>query len=197
MILSWRHSGFHVHNEGKVVANDQEGKARLTRYLIRSPVSLERLTYDRDNQQVSYQARGHASTYDPMDFLAYASLHIPNKGEQIVRYYGWYSNKSRGLRKKDNPLPSSQPTPEEDLTPYQIQRRSTWAKLIQKIYEIDPLLCPQCRHPMKIVAFIEADAPIQKILKHLGLGQPRSHSPPPTTCTWDHDLHESFPPATA
>ncbi len=46
MILSWRHSGFHVHNEGKVVANDAEGRERLARYLIRPPVSLERLTYD-------------------------------------------------------------------------------------------------------------------------------------------------------
>jgi hypothetical protein len=26
--------------------------------------------------------------------------HIPNKGEQMVRHYGYYSNKSRGLRKK-------------------------------------------------------------------------------------------------
>ena len=26
--------------------------------------------------------------------------HIPNKGEQLVRYYGFYSNKSRGVRKK-------------------------------------------------------------------------------------------------
>jgi len=26
--------------------------------------------------------------------------HIPNKGEQMVRYYGYYSNLSRGLRKK-------------------------------------------------------------------------------------------------
>ncbi len=64
MILSWRHSGFHVHNEGKVVANDAEGRERLARYLIRPPVSLERLTYDmavlalseaKKDQQVIYR----------------------------------------------------------------------------------------------------------------------------------------------
>ena len=43
LILSWRHTGFHVHNEGRVVANDMEGRERLARYLIRPPVSLERL----------------------------------------------------------------------------------------------------------------------------------------------------------
>src|SRR4030067_1203808 len=93
MILSWRHTGFHVHNEGRVVANDMEGRERLARYLIRPPVSLERLTYDRKNQQVFYQGKTQTYTYQPLDFLAYVSLHIHNKGEKIVRYYGWDRNK--------------------------------------------------------------------------------------------------------
>ena len=29
--------------------------------------------------------------------------HIPGRYEQTVRYYGWYLNKSRGMRKKANP----------------------------------------------------------------------------------------------
>jgi hypothetical protein len=35
--------------------------------------------------------------------------HIPNKGEQMVRYYGFYSNKLRALRKKastDDQIPA-------------------------------------------------------------------------------------------
>ena len=39
-------------------------------------------------------------TFDALDWLAQLVTHIPNKGEQMVRYYGFYSNKSRGLRKK-------------------------------------------------------------------------------------------------
>ena len=80
LILSWRHTGFHIHNEGKVVANDTEGRERLARYIIRPPVSLERLAYDREGQQVFYQGKDQTSTYDPLDFLAYVSLHIPDKG---------------------------------------------------------------------------------------------------------------------
>ena len=180
LILSWRHTGFHIHNEGKVVANDTEGRERLARYIIRPPVSLERLTYDRQGQQVFYQGKDQTSTYDPIDFLAYASLHIPDKGEQLLRYYGWYSNKSRGLRKKDKRQPSPIPPVEEVLTPYQKQCNSAWARLIRKIYEVEPLLCPRCKHPMRIIAFIENDPAIQKILKHLGLWESRSHSPPPS-----------------
>jgi hypothetical protein len=33
-----------------------------------------------------------------MDWIAEITAHIPNKGEQLVRYYGAYSNVSRGKR---------------------------------------------------------------------------------------------------
>jgi hypothetical protein len=33
-------------------------------------------------------------------WIAEITTHIPNKGEQLVRYYGVYSNVSRGKRKK-------------------------------------------------------------------------------------------------
>ena len=33
--------------------------------------------------------------------------------------------------------------------------RKNWARLIQKIYEIDPLLCPRCQGAMRVIAFIE------------------------------------------
>jgi hypothetical protein len=31
----------------------------------------------------------------------------------------------------------------------------TWAMLIKRVYEIDPLACPQCGGQMKVIAFIE------------------------------------------
>jgi hypothetical protein len=52
--------------------------------------------------KVIYQSKDGTSTktFDALDWLAQLATHIPNKGEQMVRYYGFYSNKSRGLRKK-------------------------------------------------------------------------------------------------
>ncbi len=64
--------------------------------------------------------------------------HVPNKGEQMVRYYGHYSNASRGHRQKknlDDLIPSI-------LEPVDLKPNRTWARLIQKIYEVDPLTCP-------------------------------------------------------
>ena len=61
--------------------------------------------------QVIYESKDGkaAKTFDALDWLAQLVTHIPTKGEQMVRYYGFYSNKSRGLRKKagtDNQVPT-------------------------------------------------------------------------------------------
>lgn len=37
---------------------------------------------------------------DPLDFLAEFTQHIPPKGVHLIRYYGYYSKKTRGMRKK-------------------------------------------------------------------------------------------------
>ena len=40
--------------------------------------------------------------FDALEWLAAMCSHCPNKGEQVVKYYGHYSNVSRGKRKKQN-----------------------------------------------------------------------------------------------
>jgi hypothetical protein len=39
--------------------------------------------------------------YEAEDFIAAICRHIPEKFFQMVRYVGWYGNKSRGLRRKE------------------------------------------------------------------------------------------------
>ena len=57
----------------------------------------------------------------------------------------------------------------------------TWVMLIKRVYEVDPLCCPQCGGQMKVVSFIElpqADV-IEEILQHSGLWQsPTPRAPP-------------------
>ena len=45
--------------------------------------------------------------------------------------------------------------------------RSTWAKLIAQVYEVDPLECPRCGSPMRILAVITEPEEVRKILRHL------------------------------
>ncbi|MDY6853233.1 MAG: hypothetical protein SWO11_00790 [Thermodesulfobacteriota bacterium] len=108
----------------------------------------------------------------------------------MVRYYGFYSNASRGKRKEkdqDGLIPSILEAHRSSK-----ERRKNWVGLIQKIYQVDPLTCSKCWGRMKILSFIEDPEIIKKILKHLDLWDlkskplPRDNAPPLTTLnlTW-------------
>ena len=69
--------------------------------------------------------------------------------------------------------------------------RRNWARLIQKLYEIDPLCCPKCSGKMRILGFIEDEQVIEKILKHLGLWDVKA-KPPPKANAPPLDIHTEY-----
>ena len=126
---------------------------------------------------ITYKSKRGKVVYEPLDWLAAITSHIPNKGTQNVHYFGFYSNKSRGLRKKSEREAESEILI-TDATTTKKSCSKRWASLIKKIYEVDPLTCPRCSHQMRIISIIEKSQTIQKILKHLNLWQPQAHGPP-------------------
>jgi len=44
---AWRDSGFSAHNEVSVAAEDAEGRKKLAGYMLRAPMSLQKMTYAR------------------------------------------------------------------------------------------------------------------------------------------------------
>ena len=113
----------------------------------------------------------------------------------MVRYYGWYSNRQRGERKKaqkdpGQSVPIQNPESESD---FKKEARRHWARLIKKVYEVDPLICPNCSGRMRIIRFIEDATVIERILRHLGLWQaparaPRAPPPAPAQITLDYSV---------
>jgi hypothetical protein len=80
------------------------------------------------------------------------------------------------------------------------ERRKNWSRLIQKIYEVDPLICPKCSSEMKVISVIEDEEVIKKILKHLGLWDLKARSPtkatgPPKIIEYSTDYFTSQLPA--
>jgi hypothetical protein len=189
---TWHHSGFNIYC-GLPVYDDREGIINLAEYIIRAPISQERMYYipaeetDDGIAKVVYKSKNSSSkeTVPAIDFLAKLVIHIPNKGEQLVRYYGYYSNKTRGLRKKADSIDQVSNVIETDISKKQF--RKNWARLIQKIYNVDPLCCPKCSGKMRIIAFIEDKVLIRKILKHLDLWMPCNNSPPKKSVTYAHN----------
>jgi len=50
--------------------------------------------------------------------------------------------------------------------------------MIRKVYEIDPMLCPECGGPMRIMAFLTDYSVVDKIINHLKLTFVASKPPP-------------------
>jgi len=120
------------------------------------------MSYLEEEAQVLYRSKDgkEEKIFDALEWLAAMCSHVPGKGEQMVRYYGYYSNVSRGRRKKQN---------EDNLIPCILETdelsqgsRKNWARMIRKIYQVDPLVCPKCQGRMRIVSFHRRSANYQE-----------------------------------
>ncbi len=187
-ILTWRHTGFSAHNAVRIRANDPAARQKLAQYMLRAPFALEKMTYDPDSGTVIYRSRLHKTlkrNFQVMpgaDWLALLCRHIPDRFEHLVRYAGWYSNRARGKRRRMG-VDVHDAAVEDVDAPTAARARSTWARLIHKVYEVDPLECPKCKGPMRVISLIEDSDVIRRILRHLGLWAPqqplrRNHGPP-------------------
>jgi len=205
---SWEHSGFSVDQSVLLQAGDKKGIERLVQYMVRCPFSLSRLVKVTDTGQVVYKAEKdgcHAfpdpqsdnleaganrnfQILSPLDFLAEFTQHIPPKSSHAIRYFGHYSNKSRGMRRKAKEAAEA---PSQGITCALPPARcsQTWAMLIKRVYEIDPMVCAQCGGEMNIVSFIDPpqDAVIETILRHCGLWKASAPRGPPAPMDLSHD----------
>ena len=186
-LMNWRHSGFSVHAGNRIGRDDCDGQKALAEYILRNAFSEQKITYLEDTGKVLYRsAMTHGNNkknfeiFTAEEFIAAITQHIPDKHFQMVRYYGWYSNRSRGDRIKKGVLRPGDEPPQAgnanevtvlDVSDYQPARipAKTWRDLIKKIWEVDPLTCPRCGHDMKIISLIHEPAVIERILRHLGL----------------------------
>ena len=107
-LKNWRHSGFSVDaGEVPLAADDAAGRRRLAEYLLRAPFSLEKITYNAAAGSVLYRSERHWRTkrnfevFSASAFISALVAQLPPKGVPQVRYYGWYSNRCRGLRQKN------------------------------------------------------------------------------------------------
>jgi ribosomal protein S27E len=181
LIRSWPHSGFNVHVSKAIPAGETISLALVARYILRAPLMLSRISYDRDRVTVRVDPHGsrarEATELDVLDFIARLTAQIPGPHERIVHYYGPYANASRlrSVTKATSQAPDC-PTDcsdEADQGEYIKKRRVRWARLIRMVWLEDPLLYPRCGGAMRIISFITDSAVIDKILRTSG-----SHTPP-------------------
>lgn len=121
-----------------------------------------------------------------MDFLAATVEHIPPKNQQTVRYYGLYSNKSRGMAAKTGrrrPEMADMKRPERVATNPAVTLfilpppeprsgrylRPLWRDLIMKVWSEDPHKFPRCPGTMKVAGTMIRRSEVDFFLRLHGL----------------------------
>ncbi|MBU0483224.1 MAG: transposase zinc-binding domain-containing protein [Proteobacteria bacterium] len=174
------------------------GREALSQYIIRNTFAVSKITYNEESGTVIYRSKmqhrkskggkKNFQVFKAEEFIVAITQHIPEKSFQLVRYYGWYSNRARGDREKQKQ--QNKPVIKEssifeiiDVSDYRPKRIPSpkWRECIKKVWEVDPLLCPKCGSEMRIISFITGNKVIRKILEHLELWeerQPVERAPP-------------------
>ncbi len=186
-LMSWKNSGFSIDNSVQILTN--KARVNLSEYISRAPVSLKKINYDPFKGRVLFHThynnyfKENVHMFNGLDFLAELTQHIPPKGIQYIRRYGLYASRTKGKWTEHPEIvrhaPEGWKTAQQDLTidediPEETEcdisgkaSRKAWARLLAKVYEIDPFVCPKCGSEMRFIAIIQDVAEIKKILKHL------------------------------
>ena len=191
LLDSWKsgHTGFSAHNRVTASSEDSVGVERLARYLLRPPLSLERLELDGAVARYRHKQamRPDGEAFDRQELLARLLMHVPEPRLHLMRYFGHYSSAARARRQRTGETAEeatnqkAATSPEQEPSSAERRRlRRQWARLIRRIYEADPLLCGQCGHQMRILSFLTDPPVVDKILKHVELEASGSQRGPPS-----------------
>ena len=130
---------------------------------------------------------------DGAEFIRELVQHIPPKRIQLIRRYGLYSSRGKGrwsemeyvaeralqAWKEAHAVQHEAPPFEpifESQTVDQAALKSAWARLLAKVYEVHPFVCEKCASDMRVIAIIQDQAEITKILQHPAK---QGRAPPP------------------
>ncbi len=164
IMAAWEHGGgFSVGAGVRIEAHERAGLERLLRYSARPAFALERLR-EIDPGHLVYESvkpgpGGSVSLLlTPMQLLDRLAALIPPPRRHRHRYIGVLAPNSP-LRAAVTALarpvgeviapaaadatPHTEPTPQVETT-HRKAARYAWALLLARIYEVLPLLCPQC-----------------------------------------------------
>jgi hypothetical protein len=190
-LLSWKHSGFSIDNSVRIL--DESAQESLAEYIARPPISLKKIRYEPFKGKVLFHTKyseyfkQNVHLFDTLDFLAELTQHIPPKGLQLIRRYGLYASRTKGRWNEMPWVAERAPkgwraTHERDVAAEDLgyeplsdgdeevavdARKRAWARLLAKVYEVDPMVCPKCGADMKVIAVIEEPDELKRILRHL------------------------------
>jgi hypothetical protein len=190
MLKDWKHSGFSIESDTRLFSKaDREA---LGQYVVRGATCAEKIQYDPTSDTVIWSAapkgfyKGKTETFKGFEFVDQLVAHLPPRRIQLVRRYGLYAGKVRKQWQDRPNIYCLAPESWQKVHPSQSKivhakapeneeavqvpdawsklRKQSWARLLQKVYEVDPFVCPKCQGSMSVVAIIEDPKELTKII---------------------------------
>lgn len=158
--------GFNIHARVFIRGNDREKLQGLCRYIMRGPLSRERLTrVSEDKVAIRFKKMWDSGAthvvYTNLEFIEKLIALIPPARANLVRYHGFFAPNSK-WRKAIVRCPVQK---KEDKGPN--HSRLPWAELMKRTFGIDPERCKKCGSKLKAIAIIKYYPLIQEILESL------------------------------
>jgi hypothetical protein len=168
-------SGFSLHAGVAAKASEREKLEQLARYVSRPPIASERLALTESGQvrlrlKTPYRDGTTHVIFEPEDFMAKLAALVPKPRAHLIRYHGVLAPASalraavvpsgrrrRGRRQRD---------PVEGR-PTERHRQMTWAQRLKRVFQIEITTCRRCGGKLRVIASIEEQATIERILDHL------------------------------
>ena len=166
--------GFNLEGTTTIAPGDHAGRERLLRYLLRPPLSLERLSID-DNGLAHYELkkpdrRGRTELlFQPHELLARMTAQIPAPRLCLRRVFGVLAPGSPLREKVVAPRKKAVPPAEGTAAKVaQPPTRTPWAELLRHAFQFDPTRC-SCGGTMRVVAVVRSRQQARRYLTGMGL----------------------------
>jgi hypothetical protein len=181
--------GFSLHAAVRVEAHDRKRLEPLCRYIMRPALSNERAQINAAGQvELKLETPWRDGTthlvMSPLEYMRRLAALVPQPRLHLIRFHGVLAPnaKLRPLVVPQGPEVQEQTTEvaaASDCETETVQARPhriSWARLLERVFDIDMQHCPNCgTGELEIIAAILERPVIEKILTHLSLDP----QPPP------------------
>jgi hypothetical protein len=168
-------NGFSLHAGVSCEGHQKEKRERLCRYIARPAVAVPRLSLSSTGKVVytlktPYSDGTTQVAFDPVDFIARLAALVPKPRVNLTRYHGvlapnhrWRgrvtpAKRGRGVKSISNA---------EVHSPAERHAAMTWAQRLKRVFNIDIEVCGRCGGAVRVIACIEDQEIIDRILAHL------------------------------
>jgi hypothetical protein len=155
--------------------HQRDKRERLCRYIARPAVATPRLSLSSTGKVVytlktPYRDGTTQVAFDPVDFIARLAALVPKPRVNLTRYHGVLApnhrlrglvtpaRRGRGVKSISNA---------EVRSPAERHTAMTWAQRLKRVFSIEVEVCGRCGGSVRVIACIEDQDTIDRILAHL------------------------------